>query len=108
MSYDVSIYVETGESEDASVCVFDRNQTSNVARMWRAAGVDLSEWKDRPVGEVVEPLSEAVAAMKADPDKYRAMNPPNGWGSYETCLAFLESILTACRVHDRGVLWVSH
>lgn len=37
-------------------------------------------------------LFVACAHMKNNPDEYKKMNPPNGWGSYETALEFLEKL----------------
>lgn len=34
-------------------------------------------------------LAAIVRELEADPDHYRAMNPPNGWGDYEGILKVL-------------------
>lgn len=40
-------------------------------------------------------LSHVVDALERDPCKYRAMNPPNGWGSYDTLLEVLREMRDA-------------
>ena len=88
MSYDVIFgpYIEEPK----------RNYTSNVSGMWtEAIGENLGDLIDRitRAGDLVEPVTRGIVAMRADPDKYRAMNPSNGWGKYEGALAYLEWIL---------------
>ncbi len=41
-------------------------------------------------------LGASIRKMQDDPDKFRAMNPENGWGNYEGAIRFLEKILEAC------------
>ncbi len=56
----------------------------------------LKRFVDRPASEAIEPLRAAVARMEADPEAYRALNPPNGWGDYEGALDYLRRFLEAC------------
>lgn len=65
------------------------NMTSNVAPMWRLAGADLREMRGKPAAEVKIILATAVRNMLAEPEKYRALNPENGWGDYESCVKYL-------------------
>lgn len=37
-------------------------------------------------------LKMAIERMKGNPDKYKAMNPPNGWGDYQSALNTLETL----------------
>lgn len=105
MSYDVSLYIDTGAGGSAEV--FWRNMTSNVAPMWRKAGADLAEFQGKAADACVEPLAKAIAAMEADPGTYKAMNPETGWGDYTGCLDFLKSIHEACVTHPACVVHIS-
>ena len=105
MSYDVYIVIDTGAAEPVEV--FWRNYTSNCGPMWRHAGADLQDFNGAPCTEAVGPLAEAVKRMEADPDTYRAMNPANGWGDYESCLEFMRDIATACAEHTKASMRVS-
>ena len=40
----------------------------------------------RPATFVGRHIIEVLDFMAEDPDKWRAMNPKNGWGSYDVCL----------------------
>ena len=85
MSYDIYFGPVLDEPE--------RNYTSNVSPMWTAAiGENLGDLIDRlpRAGDLVPHVRRGVAAMRADPERYRAMNPENGWGDYEGALAYLE------------------
>lgn len=105
MSYWVYLEIKQGQS---LADVFERNMTSNVAPMWRKAGANLAEL-DGKLGEwMIPPLTVAVVRMKAEPDEYKKLNSPNGWGDYETTLAFLEDLLAACREHPQATFRANH
>ena len=58
-----------------------------------------------PCVEAAGPLAEGVRRMEADPAHYRAMNPDNGWGSYEGALEYLRRFARLCADHpSRWVL----
>jgi hypothetical protein len=70
------------------------NYTHNVAPMiYRAlegAGIELEakeRWWQRLDGmsgaEGREYLAAVIAQLEADPERFRAMNPPNGYGCYD-------------------------
>lgn len=50
-------------------------------------------------------LTRIITALEADPDRYRAMDPPNGWGSYDSLLPVLRDMLTTCTTEE-PCLWV--
>ncbi len=79
---------------------YSANITSNVAKMWRLAGCDLAEYHMMSADALAAALGPAIADMRANPAKYQALNPANGWGSYETCLRFLTDLHDACIKHD--------
>lgn len=82
------------------------NYTSNCARMWRKAGADLAEFDGKPASECAPLLAAAIAAMEAEPDTYRAMNPENGWGDYDTLVAALQKLLTGFQANPHMIVWV--
>lgn len=103
MSLDISLFfvVDTGNGTE-EFTVFDRNYTHNIVAMARVAGVYDCVWRPEENGydiaeQLVQPLSEGIAKMKRDPEFYKTLDPPNGWGSYSTFLAFLEDYLEACK-----------
>jgi hypothetical protein len=40
-------------------------------------------------------LNRIITGLEADPDRFRAMNPPNGWGDYDTFLKVLREMRDA-------------
>lgn len=56
-------------------------------------------WWDRLNGltgrEGAALLALITDALEADPERYRAMNPENGWGSYDSLLSILREMQAA-------------
>jgi hypothetical protein len=110
MSYWTYLEIDTGGPENEWPDVVEiGNMTSNVVGMWRAAlnGVPLADFHHAPCSEAAGPLADAVKRMEADPDTYRAMNPPNGWGNYEGALAYLRRLAEACAEHPKCRIRIS-
>ena len=117
MSYDVSM-----RSPHASECSPDHGEfyhlaypcplgwakvgspTTNLADMFRLAFSSDDEPKKYGLRDFDGMLGRkayliligAISRMKARPDDFRALNPPNGWGTYEGAVEFLERLARAC------------
>ena len=87
MSYDLWVEMDAGGPEP--IMVGDWNYTSNCAPMWAAAGADLAAFDHERAGDCTPILAGALIELRSRPDHYRAMNPPNGWGSYDTLVPAL-------------------
>ena len=65
----------------------DLNVTYNLSPMLAAAGFNGWGWcvgkRARAVGRH---MLTVLDGMQSEPDRWRAMNPPNGWGDYDRCL----------------------
>ena len=88
--------------------VFWRNITSNLTEMAAHAGIYTWMWHPDQAGvksaaDLVGPLSDGLAALKADPSKFQRFNPENGWGRYEDLVEFVEAYLEACKKCFRHV-----
>jgi hypothetical protein len=105
VSYDIGLCIDTGGPEPAYLT--DRNQTSNVAPMWRHAGADLAGFHGRIAADALPALRAAIATMEDNPATYKAMNPPNGWGDYDSCLEFLRGLVTDFTSHPKATVMVS-
>ncbi len=105
MSYDVYLF-ERGRYRDFDL--YDSNMTVNVAKMWRHAGIDLTEYHKKRAKRLIRPLEKAVGNMIRDPETYQAMNPENGWGDYEGALLFLVELLGACTKYPKAFYAISH
>lgn len=86
--------------------VFDANYTHNVTPMWHRAGVyDALYMSDgKTAAEVLPELRAGLEAMRIDPEGYAAINPPNGWGSYETALPWLAALIEKFEANQDGVI----
>lgn len=63
------------------------NVTYNLSAMLTAAGfMGWPKIVGRPAAFVGNHIIEVLDFMAENPDKWRAMNPENGWGSYDVCL----------------------
>lgn len=105
MSYDIGLIIDTGGPDPAWLT--SRNQTSNVSCMWRAAGVELADFEGQTARDVLPALRAVIAAMEADPATYKAMNPSNGWGDYDSCLKFLRDLVKDFASHPKATVTVS-
>lgn len=77
------------------------NVTHNLNRMAMEVGIYQCLWHPEDVGvthahQLIDPLRAAIRAMLADPERFRAHNPANGWGDYEGFLAFCRRLADAC------------
>jgi hypothetical protein len=71
------------------------NYTHNCNRMANDAAGVKSWWRELdgmsgPEGGAF--LTRVVAGLRADPDRYGAMNPDNGWGDYDRFVAVLDDM----------------
>lgn len=108
VSWDVCCTIDAGGPEPAGLDGLDENYTYNCAPMFdEAAGMEFSELNGCPASEVARIIGTALVRMREDRPKYEAMNPSNGWGSYETFVQFLEKIADFCRRHPRATLRVT-
>lgn len=92
--------------------LFQNNITHNLTSMADEAGVYRACWRPEELGitqagQLIPILEKGVAALEASPAKYRAMNPSNGWGSYDGFLGWLRKYLEACRAFPEATIYVS-
>lgn len=96
MGLDVSL-TKTKQTE-----VFWANITHNLNNMAEAAGIYKHLWRPAEIGithasQLIEPLEDGLAKMKADPNKYREYDSPNGWGKYDDFVPWIERYIEACK-----------
>lgn len=89
-------------SEVQPTIVHEGNITHNLGKMSDVAGLYTFLWTPEEcgikiAGDLIVPLACGLERLKADPEKYRAYNPENGWGKYESLVRFVENYLAACR-----------
>lgn len=94
------------------VSVYSANVTHNLVAMAKAAGVYEAVWRPDEQGlttasQLIPILEAGIARLEAEPDTYRALNPSNGWGSYERFLPWLKQYLDACKQNPGATVEVS-
>jgi hypothetical protein len=85
------------------------NITHNLNEMGKAVGLYEVLWYPEKIGitvasQMILPLEEGIKKLETNPDKYKAYNPPNGWGSYENFVSFCKSVLLKCREYPDAVI----
>jgi hypothetical protein len=108
MSYDVGLYIHTGKGE-VEIPGTESNYTYNVSPMLKAI-----DWKEgihilngKKAQDCVLSLQFGIRKMEDNSAEYIAMNPENGWGSYEGCLKWLRTILSHCEQHPLATLRIT-
>ena len=91
-----SVQPEAGTDE-----VFTANITHNLVKMAEEAGIYECLWRPDELGitqaeSLIKLLSEGLRKLKRDPERFLPLNPPNGWGSYDDFVPWLERYLIAC------------
>jgi hypothetical protein len=92
--------------------VYWANYTHNCSSMAAKAGIYKHLWHPEEVGvtkakQLIAPLTAGIKRLKANPAAFRKINPPNGWGSYDTFLPFVEKYLEACKENPDADVRVS-
>ena len=93
-------------------CVHDDNITHNLGKMADEAGIYKHVWRPEEIGvklayDLIEPLERAITDMKARPAHYKQFDAPNGWGTYDDFLPWLERYLKACKENPDADIEVS-
>jgi hypothetical protein len=81
--------------------VYWRNITHNLNKMAEEAGIYEVLWRPEELGitkaaELIDPLTVGLEKLKADPERFKQFNAPNGWGDYDSLVDFVETYLEAC------------
>jgi hypothetical protein len=91
--------------------VYSGNITHNLGAMAGAAGLYGHLWRPDEIGivyarQLIEPLTFGLARLLDGPDHFKAHNPPNGWGTYEGLVRFVEGYLLACKAYPNATVRV--
>ncbi len=113
MSLDVSLYfeVDVGSRVDQHF-VYDANITHNLRLMAQEAGCYVACWRPEEAGyksaeDLIIPLKDSLDMLLSFPEKFKGMNPSNGWGNYEGLCSFVLGYLLACREYPKALIDVS-
>lgn len=106
MSLDVSLFDENGNE------VFEANITHNLNKMATAAGIYQHLWRPEEFGitkahEIIEPVSQGLRKMMENPVRFKKFNAPNGWGTWDHFVPWIEKYLSACEQNPNATIEVS-
>jgi hypothetical protein len=81
--------------------VYSANVTHNLWKMAGEAGIYQALWRPEEIGiktahDLIGFLSQGLAVLKSDPERFKAFNPANEWGDYEGLVQFTQDYLNAC------------
>ena len=98
-----------GAEVEVSEYIFTSGITHNLADMAEAAGIYKALWRPEEVNvtkasELIAPLTEGLAKLKANPEHYKQFNSPNNWGVYENFITFIEEYLQACKDNPNATI----
>lgn len=84
--------------------LYEANITHNLGSMARVAGIYECLWHPEKAGIIkarylIEPLWNGLERLRAEPERFKKLNPPNGWGAYEDLVEFVRDYLAACIKH---------
>lgn len=99
-----------GDTEGSEV--YWANITHNLNKMAAEAGIYEALWRPEEIAakkatDLIGPLADGLGLLKANPEKYKAFNPSNGWGDYDGLVSFVEKYLAACRENPDATVRVS-
>jgi hypothetical protein len=80
--------------------------------MATAAGIYEACWRPDEVGitkagQLVPLLRAGLERLRADPQRFKQLNPSNGWGSYDGFVLWVQKYLQACEDNPEADVEVS-
>lgn len=101
--------IEQLEDDYDDAKLSSHNITHNLNKMAEAVGLYEVLWRPEEIGitiasQMILPLEKGIKELEANPNKYKAYNPPNGWGNYEDFVSFCKSVLQKCREYPDAVI----
>lgn len=104
--------VDTGAEHPYCADLYSANITHNLGAMADEAGLYKPLWRPDEngitvAGQLIEPLKAGIAAMKAEPARFKKLEPENKWGTFTAFLPWLENLLDACERHPKATVRVS-
>lgn len=97
MSYDVRIGVKV-EGMNGYVAVIDEPEYASPTYNLRDMFVACMDWDYKQgewynCAEVLPKFEKGIYELRFNRKKYEKHNPPNGWGSIESAIKFMESVV---------------
>ena len=114
MSLDVYLYidVDVGVADKKRIELFNANITHNLTDMAEEAGLYFYIWRPEEFNlkyakNIVQPMEDGLRLLKSDPIRFKKLSSPNGWGTYEQFIPWVEEYLEACKEYPKALVEVS-
>jgi hypothetical protein len=105
MSYDIWLEIDAGGPKPVRCGSLDVNYTYNVSPMFKeAVGETPGSWDGRRAADIAEVCGRILAAFAAEPNKFIALNPANGWGDFDGARSFIQQINDACHEAPNAIV----
>ena len=91
--------------------LYENAITGNLAEMADSAGLYEAMWRPDEhgfvlAGDIIQLLNDGIRTLKSDPERFKKMNPPNGWGTYDILLRTATDYFAACSAHPDALIKV--
>ncbi len=108
----LDIYLEDPSSKYDTKELYWGNITHNLAEMAREATIYNALWRPDEIGakkanDIFSVVKEGLVILKRNPDYFKTFNSPNGWGTYNQCVSFVEYYLEALEMYPEAIIRVS-
>lgn len=92
--------------------VYEGNITHNLGTMADKAGIYYALWRPDEKGwthakQLISSLEVGLEALLVEPEKFKKLNPDNGWGDYNGLVSFVGGYLEACKRYPDAEIEVS-
>lgn len=92
--------------------IYERNITHNLNSMAEEAGIYKHLWRPEEIGiteakQLIDPLRAGLKRLTDDPERFKKLNPENGWGDYDGLVDFVTEYLAACEKNPDAEVRVS-
>jgi hypothetical protein len=87
-----------------------QNITHNLNKMAQDAGIYDALWhpgEGMTAAKWAKIIKPAMIVMHESPDRFKAFDASNGWGTYGDFMPWLEQLLTACNKNPDSVVSAS-
>ena len=91
---------------------YEADITHNLGPMAKEVGIYNHIWRPEDLGiikasELIEPLTEGLKKLEAEPEHLKCFEPKNKWGTYDFLVQFTRDYLSACINYPNASISVS-
>jgi hypothetical protein len=97
---------------DGGAELYWKNITHNLGKMAAEAGFYTPLWRPEETdvvtaGQLGFHIEKGINELESNPEKYKPLSAPNGWGTYEQFIPWLKELLEACRQYPDATVSAS-